>query len=118
MITFFLFAFILILLSAQVPHGVQANLQETRELWQFINSQQMVQPDDQVPDDWNKENQPPPEPIVVEHNLHGTEETDSAPETELEILQIKANTVQRTSSVCDDNDGHATDATESAPETE
>ena len=84
--------------------------------------------DDTVTDDENKENEPPPEPPEADNNAYGSDGTDSAPETELEILCIKANTVQmdipnslsnsdvvhsgEPETACDDND------TDSAPETE
>ena len=38
----------------------------------------------------------------------GTDTTESAPETELEICQIKENTVQKACSVCDDNNADTT----------
>ena len=71
---------------------------------------------------------PPPEPPEADNNAYDTDSTDSAPETELEILRIKTNTVQvnipdslpnsdvvhsgEPETTCDDND------TDSAPETE
>ena len=85
-------------------------------------------PDDTVTDGKNKENEPPPEPPEADNNAYGLDGTDSAPETELEILCTKANTVQmdipnslsnsdvvhsgEPETACDDND------MDSAPETE
>ena len=127
-----------------------------RKLWQFINSQQKVHSDalmqdecyechsgrctihvgtaridDPVTNDENKENEPLPEPPGADNNTYGMDSTDSVPETELELLCIKANTVEmdipnslsnsevvcsvEPETACDDND---MDGTDSAPETE
>ena len=89
-----------------------------------VNTARTDDPDDTVTDDENKENVPLPEPPEAD-NSYGT---DSVHETELEILHIKANTVQvdipdslpnsdvvhsgEPETACDDND------MDSAPETE
>ena len=46
--------------------------------------------------------------VCDDNDAHGTDTTESAPETELEICQIKENTVQKASSVCDDNNADTT----------
>ena len=59
-----------------------------------VNTARTDDPDDTVTDDEKKENMPPPETPEADNNAYGMDSTDSAPETELEILHIKANTVQ------------------------